>query len=56
MLEKWIPSKKVGLTQVADAVCFTNGQKFINKIQKLINDRKTMFSIQTSLIGEWLSI
>ncbi|WP_091085045.1 2-oxoglutarate dehydrogenase E1 component [Flavobacterium gillisiae] len=35
---------RVGLTQVADAVCnLPTDKKFINKIQKLINDRKTMF-------------
>ncbi|WP_369765824.1 2-oxoglutarate dehydrogenase E1 component [Flavobacterium sp. WC2429] len=35
---------KEGLTQVANAVCnLPTDKKFINKIQKLINDRKTMF-------------
>lgn len=35
---------RAGLTQVADAVCnLPTDKKFINKIQKLINDRKTMF-------------
>jgi 2-oxoglutarate dehydrogenase E1 component len=45
MLEKVDTSySKAGLTQVADAVCnLPTDKKFINKIQKLINDRKTMF-------------
>ncbi|UQD55775.1 2-oxoglutarate dehydrogenase E1 component [Flavobacterium sp. K5-23] len=35
---------KEGLTAVANAVCnLPTDKKFINKIQKLINDRKTMF-------------
>ena len=35
---------KEGLTQVANAVCnLPKDKKFISKIQKLINDRKTMF-------------
>lgn len=35
---------KEGLTQVANAVCnLPSDKKFISKIQKLINDRKTMF-------------
>jgi 2-oxoglutarate dehydrogenase E1 component len=35
---------KEGLTQVANAVCnLPEDKKFISKIQKLINDRKTMF-------------
>ncbi|MBC5837534.1 2-oxoglutarate dehydrogenase E1 component [Flavobacterium muglaense] len=35
---------KKGLTEVANAVCnLPSDKKFINKIQKLINDRKTMF-------------
>ena len=35
---------KEGLTDVANAVCnLPNDKKFISKIQKLINDRKTMF-------------
>jgi len=35
---------KEGLTAVANAVCnLPEDKKFINKIQKLINDRKTMF-------------
>ncbi|MCG9791694.1 2-oxoglutarate dehydrogenase E1 component [Flavobacterium algicola] len=35
---------KEGLTEVADAVCnLPSDKKFISKIQKLINDRKTMF-------------
>jgi 2-oxoglutarate dehydrogenase E1 component len=35
---------KEGLTAVANAICnLPNDKKFINKIQKLINDRKTMF-------------
>ena len=35
---------KEGLTAVANAVCnLPSDKKFINKIQKLINDRKTMF-------------
>jgi 2-oxoglutarate dehydrogenase E1 component len=45
MLEKVDTSySKAGLTQVADAVCnLPTDKKFINKIQKLINDRKAMF-------------
>ena len=35
---------KTGLTEVANAVCnLPTDKKFISKIQKLINDRKTMF-------------
>ncbi|MFV8325704.1 2-oxoglutarate dehydrogenase E1 component [Flavobacterium sp. ZS1P14] len=35
---------KEGLTEVADAICnLPSDKKFISKIQKLINDRKTMF-------------
>lgn len=45
MLEKVNTSySKEGLTAVANAVCnLPADKKFINKIQKLINDRKTMF-------------
>ncbi|WP_074724068.1 2-oxoglutarate dehydrogenase E1 component [Flavobacterium frigoris] len=45
MLQKVDTSfSRAGLTQVADAVCnLPTDKKFINKIQKLINDRKTMF-------------
>ena len=35
---------KEGLTAVANAICnLPSDKKFINKVQKLINDRKTMF-------------
>ena len=45
MLEKVDTAySKEGLTAVANAVCnLPSDKKFINKIQKLINDRKTMF-------------
>tara|TARA_R110000868_G_scaffold147118_3_gene368306 strand:- start:125 stop:2899 length:2775 start_codon:yes stop_codon:yes gene_type:complete len=45
MLQKVETSySKEGLTQVANAVCnLPSDKKFISKIQKLINDRKTMF-------------
>ena len=45
MLEKVDTSyNKKGLTNVANAVCnLPSDKKFISKIQKLINDRKTMF-------------
>jgi 2-oxoglutarate dehydrogenase E1 component len=35
---------KKGLTEIADVICnLPKGKKFISKIEKLINDRKTMF-------------
>jgi 2-oxoglutarate dehydrogenase E1 component len=45
MLEKVDTSyPKKGLTNVANAVCYLpSDKKFISKIQKLINDRKTMY-------------
>ncbi|MFE3867568.1 2-oxoglutarate dehydrogenase E1 component [Flavobacterium sp. LS2P90] len=45
MLEKVDTSfPKEGLTDVANAICnLPSDKKFISKIQKLINDRKTMF-------------
>ena len=45
MLEKFDTSyPKEGLTNIANAVCnLPADKKFISKIQKLINDRKTMF-------------
>ena len=45
MLEKFDTSyPKKGLTNIANAVCnLPADKKFISKIQKLINDRKTMF-------------
>ena len=45
MLEKFDTSyPKEGLTNIANAVCnLPTDKKFISKIQKLINDRKTMF-------------
>jgi 2-oxoglutarate dehydrogenase E1 component len=45
MLEKVDTSySKVGLTAVANAICnLPTDKKFISKIQKLVNDRKTMF-------------
>ncbi|MFI0490874.1 2-oxoglutarate dehydrogenase E1 component [Flavobacterium sp.] len=51
MLEKYDTSyPKVGLTEIANAVCnLPEDKKFINKVQKLINDRKTMFFENNSL-------
>jgi 2-oxoglutarate dehydrogenase E1 component len=44
MLEKVDTSySKVGQHRLLMLFVFTNGQKFINKIQKLINDRKQCF-------------
>nr|WP_314896253.1 2-oxoglutarate dehydrogenase E1 component [uncultured Flavobacterium sp.] len=45
MLEKVDTAySKEGLTEVANAICnLPSDKKFISKIQKLINDRKTMF-------------
>lgn len=45
MLEKVDTSyPKEGLTEIANAICnLPSDKKFISKIQKLINDRKTMF-------------
>ncbi|TDD99413.1 2-oxoglutarate dehydrogenase E1 component [Flavobacterium cellulosilyticum] len=60
MLLKYDTSySKEGLTEVANAVCnLPEDKKFINKIQKLINDRKTMFFENNSLdwaMGEHLA-
>jgi 2-oxoglutarate dehydrogenase E1 component len=51
MLEKYNTSySKEGLTEIANAVCnLPEDKKFINKVQKLINDRKTMFFENNSL-------
>ena len=51
MLEKFDTSyPKEGLIEIANAVCnLPEDKKFINKIQKLINDRKTMFFETNSL-------
>jgi 2-oxoglutarate dehydrogenase E1 component len=51
MLEKFDTSyPKTGLTEIAHAVCnLPEEKKFISKIQKLINDRKTMFFETNSL-------
>ncbi len=51
MLEKYETSyPKAGLTEIANAVCnLPEDKKFISKIQKLINDRKTMFFETNSL-------
>jgi hypothetical protein len=54
-LEKVDTSYSKGVDQVADAVCNLPTDKSINKIKRSTIE-KQCFLIQTSWIGEWLSI